>query len=345
MVTNGKKEASRRLEILGIGHAIVDRAITVQESDLARYHLQKSTMQLVSCQQAQKYQQAIKGGKTTAGGGVANSMAAIALLGGQSGFIGKIALDAPGVFFAQDLADLGVQFFPIPLAKAEKQKAVSGQCMIFITPDGERTMCTCLGVSSTIPPQMIGKLSLPQAKFVYLEGYLLDGEYGRALLGAFCDRLDRRQTRVALNLCDPLLVARHHAILYKFIEEKIDILIANEQEFSALAAEQDPSLLARKIVAQGKILAVTYGAQGSLLRQADQSEKIQADKKRQKVLDTTGAGDFYAAGLLLGLARGRTLRECGVLASAIASDIVTCQGARPSQNLRNYARECGIFWL
>ena len=317
---------TERLEIICFGNAIMDVMAPVNDEFLTDHAIQKGGMNLIDEARALKLTKALSSPQMIAGGSAANSAVGLACLGSKAGFVGQVRDDRLGQAFVRDLLTNQVQF----CGQIADQGPATARSIILVTPDTARSMNTYLGSSVLMGPQHISPDLA--AEFFYLEGYLFDAPEGPALFEAAARQARHCGAQLALSLSDSWCVDRHHAALSRFIEQSVDILFCNEQEFIALAgglgqAEID---LWRGQLAE---LIITHGAAGANLYEAGKTAFAEARPSGQ-VLDSTGAGDLFATGYLYGKVRGADLAERGRLAACCAGEIICHIGARPEQDLR-----------
>jgi sugar/nucleoside kinase (ribokinase family) len=273
------------------------------------------------------------------GGSAANTMAGIASLGGKAGFIGKVARDEFGGVFGHDIRSAGVTFTTPPAPEGSDPTA---RCLILVTPDGQRTMNTFLGVSPQLGGGEIDAELIASAKIVYLEGYLFDRPEAKAAFRRAAEIAAKARRQVALTLSDPFCVDRHRAEFLELIRGSVDILFANEAEIASLFRANTFEEAASRAQANTRLAVLTRSEAGSVILSEGQRIAIPAAPVA-KVIDTTGAGDLYAAGFLYGLATGRSLEAAGRLGSLAAAEIISHLGARPAASLRELASARGLL--
>ena len=326
-----------RYDVTAIGNAIVDVIAQCDDAFLAAEGLTKNSMQLVDQDRSAELYSRMGQGLETSGGSAGNTVAGIASLGGRAAYIGKVADDQLGDIFAHDIRAIGVHFDTPPLIGG----AASGRSLINVTADGARTMCTFLGAANELTAADIDPALIEQAAVVYLEGYLFDLEEARAAFAKAAGLAHAHSRTIAFTLSDSFVVERHRAALLGFIETQVDLVFANEAELLALYQTTDFNAAATALSKTCKLAAVTCGADGSVVVAGDRRVQIQAAPV-QKVVDTTGAGDQYAAGFLFGLAQGRSLEDCGALGSLAAAEVIAHYGPRPQESLKSLAAANGL---
>ncbi len=309
------------IDIIGIGNAIVDVIARTEPSFLAQWEMTPGGMALIDEERAHALTDALAGASpaTSGGGSVANSCVAAAMLGARVAYLGKVADDDLGGEFARDMRDIGVRFISGPFVA----DAPTARCLIAVTPDGQRTMSTFLGAATRLSPDDVDEETIASAAILYLEGYLFDPPSAQA---AFRKAAGAGK-RVAISLSDAFCVERHRDAFHGFIHDHADIVFANEAEIRALYQIDDIDACADRLVRDTDIGIITLGAAGSLI--ATGAERIRIAAEPTSVVDTTGAGDAYAAGFLAGLSRDMTLGQAGHLASLMAAEVISHVGARP----------------
>jgi sugar/nucleoside kinase (ribokinase family) len=321
---------SLKLDVLAIGDAIVDVIATCDDAFLAERGIAKGTMQLLTTGQADELYAAMRTGREMSGGSAANSMAGIAALGGRAGFIGQIADDQLGAIFAHDMAALGVHFATPAIAPPPP----TGRCLILVTPDAQRTMNTAPGASHELTPAALDAELIRSASVTFLEGYLWGPERPRAAM-LEAARIARAAGRtVAFTLSESLCLGNRREGVMSMVEgDVIDILFGNEREVRHLAGcgtlDDCLEVLAPKV----KALVVTRAAEGAVAVANGVRTEVPAVAVA-KVVDTTGAGDLFAAGFLVARSRGRELKACLHAGSLAAAEIISHFGARPEADLR-----------
>ena len=324
-------------DVVGIGNAIVDIIGRCDDAFLARFGCAKGSMQLVDLAMISKLYDAMGPGIEISGGSAANTMAGIAAFGGRAGFIGKTANDSFGQIFSHDIRAAGVTFKTQPASSTDP----TGRCLVLVTPDGQRTMNTFLGVSPQLGGGEVDAELIRSARIVYLEGYLFDRPQAKAAFRQAAGIAAKAGRQVALTLSDPFCVDRHRAEFLELIRSSVDILFANEAEIVSLY-ETPFEQAARQAQSDTKLAALTRSEKGSVILSASRSIAIPAAPVA-KVVDTTGAGDLYAAGFLFGVARGRDLETAGRLGSLAAAEIIGHIGARPEISLAELAGQKGLL--
>lgn len=314
-----------KYDVIGLGNAIVDVLAQAEDSFLEQESLSKGGMALIDGDQATALYAKMGPGREISGGSVANSCAGVASLGGKAAYVGRVSGDQLGEVFMHDIRAAGVTFAAQPGPTSGPPTA---RCLILVTPDAQRTMSTYLGACVELGPEDIDPTEFASAKITYLEGYLWDPPLAKeAMLKAARAAKDAGQ-RVALTLSDAFCVERHRDSFNSLIESHVDILFANEAELKALTERQTFSEAADLIAGRAELVVATRSEKGSVVITTEQRTAVPAARVA-KVVDTTGAGDLFAAGFLFGLARGQEPAECARLGSLAAAEVISHFGARP----------------
>jgi hypothetical protein len=315
-----------QLDVYGIGNALVDMQAHVSDAWLAELDYAKGIMTLVGEPTQREVLAKLHGHPVNrcAGGSAANTIVGIAQFGGRAGYVGKVAQDEIGSFFLQDLRQLGVRIEVPPV-----DGKTSGTCVVLITNDAQRTMLTNLAVSATLAPEDVNADELRRAKYIYVEGYLFAGEPTRSAALRAIEIAKSHGVKVAFTISDPFLIQYHRDEFWRLIEGPVDLLFCNLEESRALTGLHDPIECAREIHRHAENVALTMGGDGSLLMH--NGEVIPIEGVPVKAVDTTGAGDMYAAGILYGITNGLTWKQAGRLASHAAARVVGQLGARLQQ--------------
>jgi sugar/nucleoside kinase (ribokinase family) len=323
----------RRLDVLAIGNAIVDVIADADDAFLAREGMHKGAMRLIDQAEAERLYAAMGPARELSGGSAANTAAGVAALGLRAGFIGQLADDQLGEIFAHDIRSLGVEFN----TPARSGIGATARCLILVTPDAQRTMNTFLGAAQMLGPDAVDPARVAAAKILYLEGYLWDPADPRAAMYKAMDAARAAGTRVAFTLSDSFVVERHRADLMKLLDERrIDILFANQVEAEALAQVPDADSAVAALRDKVDTLVVTRHEHGATATRAAERADVPAEPIRELV-DTTGAGDLFAAGFLAGEARGLGLEQSLRLGAIAAAEVIQHYGARPEVDLRALA--------
>ncbi len=327
-----------RYHVTSIGNAIVDIIGRCDANFLATVGATKGAMNLVSADDITRIYGQMGPAIEVSGGSAANTVAGVASFGGKAGFMGKIADDEFGRIFAHDIRSIGVTFNATPIADAEP----TSRSLILVTPDGERTMNTYLGISTSLDENQIDKELIRESAILYLEGYLFDRDHAKA---AFKDAIATARAAgrmIALSLSDGFCVDRHRAEFLALIRSGVDIVFANESEITSLYQTPSFDTAADAVRADTKLAILTRSAKGSVIMQDGAVTQVNAQPV-ETVVDTTGAGDLYAAGFLYGISHAYSVETSGQLASLAAAEIISHIGARPEVSLAQLARSKGIL--
>ena len=317
-------------KVVGIGNAVVDIIAEIDEGFLSKHDVHKGTMTLVDQARARELYDSISGSIMASGGSVANSMAGIASFGGSAGFIGRVRDDEPGRFFGKDMQSAGVAT-PIKPAAGGDDTSVS---IILVTPDAQRSMNTYLGASTELDKSDIDHALIQNAEYLFLEGYLWDSEKPRAAMMEAANVARTAGTVVAFSMSDPFLADRYRDDIRNFLPHSVDLLFANEAEITSLYKVNtlaEALDLARHDV---DTAVITRSERGCVAMHHGDTVRMPAEKVSQ-VVDTTGAGDQFAAGYLFGLSTGKTMADCAKLGVIAAGEVISHIGPRPAVPLKS----------
>jgi len=329
---------SVRYDLLGIGNAIVDVMTRPEEDFLLRHGMRKGTMALIDEARAQAIYDAMGPAVETSGGSAANTTVGLASLGARAAFVGKIKDDVLGRAFAHDIRAAGVAFGTAAAAAG----ASTGRCYVLVTPDGERTMNTFLGAAQDLHPNDLDAATIAASAVVYLEGYLWDPKDAKDAFLKAAKIAHDADRKVALSLSDAFCVDRWRDEFLQLMRSRtVDLIFANEAELHSLYQSSDFDAAVRALRADIDVAVVTRSEKGCLVVGPDGTEAVPAFPV-DRVVDTTGAGDLFAAGFLSGLARGADDRTCGRLGALAAAEVIGHLGARPETSLKDLARENGL---
>jgi sugar/nucleoside kinase (ribokinase family) len=328
---------SASFDVAAIGNAIVDVIAPAEEAFLAANSLTKGSMMLIDEARAHDLYGRMGQAMETSGGSAGNTVAGVASLGGRAAYVGKVAQDQLGDVFVHDTRSLGVHFETPALAGG----AATGRSLINVTPDGERTMCTFLGASIELTAADVEAAVIEGAAIVYLEGYLFDPPEARRAFAKAAGLARAAGRTIAITLSDAFVVERHRRGLLQFIETEVDLVFANETELKSLFETDDFEAAARAIRGRAAIAAVTRGEKGSVVLTQTEGVTVEAHPVA-KVVDTTGAGDQYAAGFMHALARGRSFADCARLGGLVAAEVISHYGPRPAVPLAGLAAAHGL---
>jgi len=324
-----------RHDVIAIGNAIVDVMAPCGDDDIARLGLAKGGMTLVDTARAHELYDAMGPAREISGGSAANTLAGLAALGASCAFIGQVADDQLGEVFAHDIRAGGISY----ATPARAGDPPTARCLIFVTPDGQRTMNTYLGASQFLPAAQVDEAAIAAAGVLYLEGYLWDPEEPRAAMRRAIAAARNAGRKVAFTLSDSFVISRHGDDFRALIEAgEIDILFANEHELAALTGIEDFHEGITHLGGKVPTVVVTRSEQGAYAISGGEHAEVAAEPVDQ-VVDTTGAGDLFAAGFLFGLVRGKPLAQCLKLGAICAAEIISHYGARPEADLKALVAE------
>jgi len=327
-----------KFDVYAFGSALMDIQIHVKDAEFAALGVQKGNMYLTQRTQQEETIKKLLGAESlstaqsgstlqmAAGGSAANTVFGIAQLGGHAALCGKVARDSFGDAYIRNMQESGVVF------NGRQVEGSTGTCIVLISDDAQRTMLTCLGVSSEISYDDIDEDQLRQSSYLYLEGYLFDSELATRTILTAIDTAKQNNVKIALTASDAFCVARHKEILVRLIKNDVDLLFANTQEARALSDTDSLDQAVKALSGMCENIAVTDGSRGSVL--SFNKKVVRIKPYSVSPLDTTGAGDSYAAGLLFGLTSGYSLENSGTLASFFASRVVSQIGPRYTGDIR-----------
>jgi sugar/nucleoside kinase (ribokinase family) len=319
-----------RLDVLCIGNAIVDVIANATDEFLSQEGLVKGSMRLIDAEEAERLYAHMGPAHQVSGGSAGNTAAGIAALGGRSGFIGQVAPDQLGEFYRHDLTATGVEF----ITPASDVGEPTARSMILVTPDGHRTMNTFLGAAQNLPKDALDEAQIRDSAILYLEGYLWDPETPRYAMVRAIEVARQAGRKVAFTLSDTFCVDRHRDGFNQLLDSgRIDILFANQAEIEALAGVAHLESAVAAVAPKVDTLVVTRSEDGALAVSNGERADVPAEPIKELV-DTTGAGDLFAAGFLFGTARGSSLQHCLRLAAICAAEVIQHYGARPEADLR-----------
>ena len=327
-----------RFDVLGIGNAIVDVIARTEDDFLIQQKMHKGGMQLIDGAEATRIYEAMGAAVEVSGGSAANTIVGAASLGANAAFIGKVSDDELGRVFAHDIRAAGVFFATTPAAGGPS----TGRCYVLVTPDGERTMNTYLGAAQDLYPSDINAEAIAAARIVYLEGYLWDPPHAKEAFLKAAKIAHAAQRDVALTLSDAFCVDRYRAEFLQLIRDgTVDLVFANEHELHSLYETADFDTAVSALRKDARASVVTRSERGCLVVTREETDVVSACPV-ERVVDATGAGDLFAAGFLVGLARGADYRTSARLGALAAAEVIQHLGARPGQSLRDLARENGF---
>ena len=325
--------AEARYHVAAIGNAIVDILVHCDDGLPVRLGFDKGVMTLIGSDLVSGIYEALPPAVECSGGSAANTIVGIAQLGLNTAYLGKVKDDQLGRVFRHDIHKSGVHF---PTAAAIDGPATA-QCFVLVTPDAQRTMLTFLGACVDFGPDDVDAEVISQSAITYLEGYLFDPPQAKAAFRKAASLAHDSGRKIALSLSDPFCVGRHRDEFLDLISGHVDILFANEAELTALYQTTDFDTALAQVRGHTEIAAITRGAQGSVVVAGDIVTAVAAGNVAQ-IVDTTGAGDLYAAGFLAGLSQDRDLGSCAIMGGIAAGEIISHLGARPEQNLADLVK-------
>ena len=316
------------VDVLGIGNAIVDVLVHAEDSVVEGHGLTKGAMTLVDQQQATALYGALGSGVEVSGGSCANTIVGLAALGARTAYVGKVRNDQLGEIFAHDIRAAGVHY----ATPAATDGPATARCLVMVAPDAQRTMATYLGVSVELGPGDVDPDLVADARVLYLEGYLWDPPQAKEAFRSAMSAAKAAGRTVALTLSDPFCVERHREEFLELVDGDVDVLFANEDEIMSLTRAATFDEAVEAIRGRPAIAAITRSARGSIVVTSSATHEVPAAAVAE-VVDTTGAGDLYAAGFLYGLATERDLPTCARLGGIAAAEIIGHVGARPEADL------------
>ncbi len=321
--------AAPSIDLLALGNAIVDVLSHVDDTVIDGLPVNKGGMTLIGAVEAQDLYGTLGPGVECSGGSAANTVVGAAMLGVRTAFVGRVRNDQLGQVFTHDIRAAGVQFDTAPATDGPE----TAVCMVMVTPDAHRTMCTHLGASIELGPDDVDEALVRNSAVLYLEGYLWDPPGAREAMRKAIRVAKDEGRAVALSLSDPFAVDRHRADFLDLVDNDVDILFANEHELTSLYGIDDLDKAFNEVMPLVKVAACTRGEHGAVIVGDGETHVIPAEPAVQ-VVDTTGAGDLFAAGFLAGWTQGRNLHDCGRMGAVAAAEVISHLGARPEADLR-----------
>jgi sugar/nucleoside kinase (ribokinase family) len=322
-----------RFDVVGIGNALVDVIAHADEVFLAEHRLAKGTMTLIAAERAQALYTFMPPALEMSGGSAGNTIAGVASLGGRAAYIGKVCDDELGHVFRHDIRAAGVTFDIAP----SRHGSSTGRCLIVVTPDAQRTMQTYLGAGSELGPEDIDPEMIAGAQVTYLEGYLWDPPRAKEAFLKAARIAHEAGRKVSLTLSDPFCVDRHREEFLDLVMNHVDVLFANEIEIMSLYQVHTFDEALQQVRGHCEIAALTRSEKGAVIAADGELHVIDAEPV-DEVIDTTGAGDLYAAGFLYGLTHGMDVATCGRIAGVAAAEVISHYGARPEVSLAELVR-------
>ena len=317
------------VDVLALGNAIVDVLSHVDDAVIDGLPVNKGGMTLIGAVEAQDLYGTLGPGVECSGGSATNTVVGAAMLGVRTAFVGRVRDDQLGQVFTHDIRAAGVQFDTAPATDGPE----TAVCMVMVTPDAHRTMCTHLGASIELGPDDVDEALVRDSAVLYLEGYLWDPPGAREAMRKAIRIAKDEGRAVALSLSDPFAVDRHRADFLDLVDNDVDILFANEHELTSLYGIDDLDTAFNEVMPLVKVAACTRGEHGAVIVGDGETHVIPAEPAAQ-VVDTTGAGDLFAAGFLAGWTQGRNLHDCGRMGAVAAAEVISHLGARPEADLR-----------
>jgi sugar/nucleoside kinase (ribokinase family) len=315
--------------VTAIGNAIVDVISDADDAFIAAQSLNKGGMTLIDAERAETLYAAMGSGREISGGSAANSLAGLASLGHASAFIGQVADDKLGEAFARGIKETGIDFTVPPMTG----ETPTARCLIIVTPDGQRTMNTFLGAAQYLPESAIDKAKIEASEWLYLEGYLWNAPESRSAMTGAIAVAKAAGRKVALTLSDAFVVDGHRDEFFALMDAgSLDLLFANDTEVRSMMQTEDTEAAVAGLAARVPMLVCTHGAAGAEAHRGEEHARVPAEPV-ERVVDTTGAGDLFAAGVFAGLAQGRSLADCLTMGAVCAAEVISHYGARPEADL------------
>ncbi|MEJ6397389.1 adenosine kinase [Yoonia sp. 208BN28-4] len=325
-------------DVIGIGNAIVDVIASAPDMFLDQMGIEKGIMQLIERDRAEVLYAAMSDRTETPGGSVANTIAGLGSLGLNTAFIGKVKDDALGRFYAEGMEDAGTAFPNAPVAGAE---APTSRSMIFVSPDGERSMNTYLGAGADLGQDDVATEIFANSKILFLEGYLFDKPEGKTAFAAAAQAMREAGGKAGITLSDPFCADRHREDFQRLITDDMDFVLGNEDEWTTLYQTDNLAEALDKAAAHCETVVCTRSGDPVILRRGD--EQVEAAVTPVTPVDATGAGDQFATGFLFGMAQGRSLQDCGRMGVIAAAEVIGHIGPRPKADLKVLFKEAGLL--
>ncbi len=325
-------------EVVGIGNAVVDVITHADDSFLGEMSIEKGIMQLIDADRSEALYHRMRDRLQTPGGAVANTIAGLGALGLTTAFIGRVHDDDLGRFYADAMVDNGIDFVNPPIANGEMP---TSRCMIFVTPDGERSLNTYLGISTELSSQDVPGDVAGNARIMFLEGYLFDQDAGKTAFREAARAAKAGGGLAGITISDPFCVERHRADFLQMIEHELDFVIGNEAEVKSLFETDDLEDAMARTAAMCPVMVCTRGGDGATLIRGAERVDIPAPARITPV-DATGAGDQFAAGFIYGMATGRDLETCGHMGNLCGSEVISHVGPRPEKDMMQVFRTAGL---
>ncbi|MEM9715720.1 MAG: adenosine kinase [Pseudomonadota bacterium] len=329
---------TKTYDVVGVGNAIVDVLASASDAFLGENGIDKGIMQLIDTARATELYAAMGPAKEISGGSAANTVAGLAALGAKTAYVGKVKDDQLGDVFAHDLVAQGA-VFNVPRAPRNHSDE-TGRSLILVTPDGERSMNTYLGVSEFLGPDDIDTGMMADADWLYLEGYRFDGPDSHAAFAKAIEACRGADGKVSVTLSDPFCVERHRDAFKTMIADHIDLLFCNEHELMSLYQTDDLETALAATAQDCAMTACTLGEKGAVI--VSGSDRVSVKAEATKVVDATGAGDLFASGFLYGIVSGKDLATSGRMGCVAAGEVISHIGARPDQDLKELFARAGL---
>jgi len=329
----------KKFQVVGIGNAMVDVLARAEDAFLAEAGVQKGIMQLIDMDRAVDLYSRVGPAKEISGGSAANTIAGVAHLGGRTAYVGKVKDDQLGAIFAHDLRAQGAVYETALAPKSEE--AETGRCIVIVTPDGERSMNTYLGVTEFLSPDDIDTDQMAEAEWIYLEGYRFDGPDSKAAFAKAIDACKGAGGRVSITLSDPFCIERHRDAFRDMVRDHVDLLFCNRAEMLSMYQTEDFDGALAQAASDVAIVACTDSEHGVHILAEGQRWHVPAVPT--DIVDATGAGDLFAGAFLWGLSNGHDLEVCGKMGNLAASEVISHIGARPEADLKVIFKAQGLL--
>lgn len=329
---------TKRFDVVGVGNALVDVLAPSEDAFLVEQGIDKGVMQLIDTARASSLYAAMGPATEISGGSAANTVAGLAALSARTAYVGKVKDDQLGDVFAHDLRAQGATY-EVPFAP-KSEEAETGRSLILVTPDGERSMNTYLGVSEFLGPDDVDPEMMSEATWLYLEGYRFDGPQSHAAFAKAIDACKATNGQVSITLSDPFCVERHRDAFKEMIAASVDLVFCNEHELMSLYQTDNFEAALTAISRDCALTACTRGPKGAVI--VDGDKRMAVDSVGTSVVDVTGAGDLFAAGFLFGLVSERPLDIAGKMGCVAAGEVISHVGARPEKDLAALFRSAGL---